>query len=220
MATAATVHPRSKSTTSTNSPAVSAAWACGAWPASRLLATLKTALKDKAAAVRLDATRSLGRHGSDAVHTDPDYSAAYVILRTDREDGLEGHGLTFTIGRGNELCVAAIQALEGPQECVAEIRETYRIRRDLLCDGLDAAGWGVERPKATMFVWAEIPEPFRHLGSLEFSKLLLAQAKVAASPGSAGAAAAAATAFLPALRLIIDALKCIIAIMDFPFLFS
>lgn len=54
---------------------------------------------------------SLNRHGSDAVHTDPDYSAAYVILRTDRPDGLEGHGLTFTIGRGNELCVAAIRAL-------------------------------------------------------------------------------------------------------------
>jgi L-fuconate dehydratase len=54
---------------------------------------------------------SLGRHGSDAVHTDPDYSAAYVILRTDRQDGLQGHGLTFTIGRGNELCVAAIRAL-------------------------------------------------------------------------------------------------------------
>jgi L-fuconate dehydratase len=54
---------------------------------------------------------SEGGHGSDAVHTDPDYSAAYVILRTDHQDGLEGHGLTFTIGRGNELCVAAIEAL-------------------------------------------------------------------------------------------------------------
>jgi L-fuconate dehydratase len=54
---------------------------------------------------------SQGRHGSDAVHTDPDYSAAYVILRTDGPEGMEGHGLTFTIGRGNELCVAAIRAL-------------------------------------------------------------------------------------------------------------
>jgi L-fuconate dehydratase len=54
---------------------------------------------------------SEGGHGSDAVHTDPDYSAAYVILRTDRRDGLEGHGLTFTLGRGNDLCVAAIRAL-------------------------------------------------------------------------------------------------------------
>jgi len=54
---------------------------------------------------------SLGRHGSDAMHPDPDYSAAYVVLRTDHPEGLEGHGLTFTIGRGNELCVAAVQAL-------------------------------------------------------------------------------------------------------------
>ncbi len=54
---------------------------------------------------------SLGRHGSDAMHTDPDYSAAYVILHTDRSDSLEGHGLTFTIGRGNELCVAAVRSL-------------------------------------------------------------------------------------------------------------
>ena len=54
---------------------------------------------------------SEGRHGSDAMHTDPDYSAAYVILRTDRTDGIEGHGLTFTIGRGTELCVAAVEAL-------------------------------------------------------------------------------------------------------------
>jgi L-fuconate dehydratase len=54
---------------------------------------------------------SQGRHGSDAVHTDPDYSAAYVILRTDDPHGIEGHGLTFTIGRGNKLCVAAIRAL-------------------------------------------------------------------------------------------------------------
>jgi L-fuconate dehydratase len=54
---------------------------------------------------------SRGRHGSDAMHPDPDYSAAYVILRTDRDDGLEGHGLTFTIGRGNELCLAGVEAL-------------------------------------------------------------------------------------------------------------
>lgn len=68
---------------------------------------------------------SRGRHGSDAMHPDPDYSAAYVILRTDRPDGLEGHGLTFTIGRGNELCVAAVRALaplvtESPLETIRE----------------------------------------------------------------------------------------------------
>lgn len=79
--------------------------------------------------------------------------------------------------------VAAISALEGPQDCVGEICEMYRSRRDVLCDGLNAAGWKVEKPKATMFVWAEIPEPFRELGSLEFSKRLMDEAKVAVSPG-------------------------------------
>ena len=79
--------------------------------------------------------------------------------------------------------VAAITALEGPQDCVAEIRDMYQARRDVLCDGLNAAGWAVERPQGTMFVWAEIPEPFRALGSLEFSKRLLLDAKVAVSPG-------------------------------------
>jgi len=79
--------------------------------------------------------------------------------------------------------VAAIQALDGPQDCVEEIRERYQIRRDVLCDGLNSLGWEVEKPKATMFVWAAIPEKYKHLGSLEFSKLLLKQAKVAVSPG-------------------------------------
>jgi len=79
--------------------------------------------------------------------------------------------------------VAAIAALEGPQDCVAEIRDMYRKRRDVLCDGLNAIGWPVEKPRATMFVWAPIPEPYRHLGSLEFCKKLLAEAKVAISPG-------------------------------------
>ncbi len=79
--------------------------------------------------------------------------------------------------------VAAILALEGPQDCVEEIRMTYQNRRDVLCDGLTAAGWKVEKPQGTMFVWAPIPEPFVHMGSLEFSKQLLLQAKVAVSPG-------------------------------------
>ncbi len=79
--------------------------------------------------------------------------------------------------------IAAITALEGPQECVAEIRDMYQQRRDVLCDGLNAAGWSVERPRGTMFVWAEIPPPFQILGSLEFSKKMLLEAKVAVSPG-------------------------------------
>lgn len=86
-------------------------------------------------------------------------------------------------GMFTPIQVAAISALEGPQDCVAEIRELYRKRRDVLCDGLNALGWEVEKPKATMFVWAPIPEQYQHLGSLEFSKKLLAEAKVAVSPG-------------------------------------
>ncbi len=79
--------------------------------------------------------------------------------------------------------VAAIKALEGPQDCVAEIRDMYRSRRDTLCDGLNRIGWEVPRPRATMFVWAPVPEPFRDMGSLEFSKMLLREAQVAVSPG-------------------------------------
>jgi alanine-synthesizing transaminase len=79
--------------------------------------------------------------------------------------------------------IAAITALDGPQECVAEICEMYRKRRDVMCDGLNAAGWAVEKPRGTMFVWAPIPEPFRAMGSLEFSLKLLAEAKVAVAPG-------------------------------------
>ena len=86
-------------------------------------------------------------------------------------------------GMFTPIQVAAIAALEGPQDCVVEIRERYRRRRDVLCKGLQSVGWNVEKPKATMFVWAQIPEAFRHLGSLEFSKVVLQEAKVAISPG-------------------------------------
>ncbi|EHQ51733.1 class I and II aminotransferase [Ectothiorhodospira sp. PHS-1] len=86
-------------------------------------------------------------------------------------------------GTFTPIQVAAITALEGPQECVEEIRQLYRVRRDVLCDGLNALGWPVEKPKATMFVWAPIPEQYRHMGSLEFCKKLLRDAKVAVSPG-------------------------------------
>ncbi len=86
-------------------------------------------------------------------------------------------------GTFTPIQVAAITALEGPQECVQEISDMYQRRRDTLCKGLNAAGWRVEKPKATMFVWAPIPEPYLHLGSLEFAKKLLQEAGVAVSPG-------------------------------------
>ena len=79
--------------------------------------------------------------------------------------------------------VAGIAALEGDQSCVTEICERYRKRRDVMCDGLNAAGWQVQKPKATMFVWAKIPPQFQNMGSLEFSKYLLKEARVAVSPG-------------------------------------
>ncbi|HIE55481.1 MAG TPA: alanine transaminase [Chromatiaceae bacterium] len=86
-------------------------------------------------------------------------------------------------GMFTPIQVAAITALEGPQECVKEIASMYESRRNVLCDGLKNVGWNLERPKATMFVWAPIPEPYREMGSLEFSKKLLTDAKVAVSPG-------------------------------------
>ena len=79
--------------------------------------------------------------------------------------------------------VAAIAALEGDQSCVTEICAQYQRRRDVLVKGLHEAGWMVEKPKASMYIWAHIPEAYRHLGSLEFAKLLLQKARVSVSPG-------------------------------------
>lgn len=79
--------------------------------------------------------------------------------------------------------IASIIALNGPQECVGEMLATYRSRRDVLVDGLNRIGWKCEKPKATMFVWARIPDEYRAMGSLEFTKFLLDKAKVAVSPG-------------------------------------
>jgi len=79
--------------------------------------------------------------------------------------------------------IASIIALNGPQECIGETRRIYRERRDALVEGLGKAGWKIEKPRATMFVWAPLPEAFRGLGSIEFSKRLLERAKVAVSPG-------------------------------------
>lgn len=86
-------------------------------------------------------------------------------------------------GAFTPIQVAAAAALNGPQDCVAEIRATYKARRDVLIRGLSQAGWEVPSPDASMFVWAKIPERFSNLGSLEFSKRLLAEAGVAVAPG-------------------------------------
>ncbi len=86
-------------------------------------------------------------------------------------------------GMFTPIQVSAIAALEGDQTCVRDITAMYQSRRDVLCGGLNAAGWPVTPPRATMFVWARVPEFYRHMGSLEFSKKLLAEARVAVSPG-------------------------------------
>jgi alanine-synthesizing transaminase len=100
-----------------------------------------------------------------------------LVYALSRIKGYHDYG-TFT-----PIQVASIAALEGPQECVAEIALKYQKRRDVLVKGLHEAGWIVDTPKASMYVWARVPEPYRKLGSLEFAKKLLAQAKISVSPG-------------------------------------
>lgn len=79
--------------------------------------------------------------------------------------------------------IASIIALNGPQDCVGEVCDTYRSRRDTLITGLSRAGWDIPSPKGTMFVWGKIPKQYRHMGSVEFSKMLIKEAQVAVSPG-------------------------------------
>jgi alanine-synthesizing transaminase len=91
----------------------------------------------------------------------------------------------FDYGIFTPVQVSAIAALDGPQECVKETVKTYQKRRDAVVDGLGKIGWEVPRPKATMYVWAPIPEAYREMGSLEFSMKLLTEAEVVVSPGAA-----------------------------------
>jgi len=86
-------------------------------------------------------------------------------------------------GMFQPIQIAAIIALNGPYDCVQEIVEVYRQRRDALVDGLNRVGWPIEKPKGTMFVWARIPEPYLKMGSIEFAKMLMVKARVAVSPG-------------------------------------
>jgi alanine-synthesizing transaminase len=102
----------------------------------------------------------------------PDLVAALARIKSYHDYG------TFT-----PLQVAAIAALEGDQQCVQDIAASYQRRRDVLHKGLTEAGWPVDCPKASMYIWARIPEPYRELGSLEFARQLLEKAKVCVSPG-------------------------------------
>ena len=100
-----------------------------------------------------------------------------LVYALSRIKGYHDYG-TFT-----PIQVAAIAALEGPQGCVAEIAQRYQKRRDVLVKGLHEAGWMVDIPKASMYVWAKVPDAYAKMGSLEFAKQLLAKAKVSVSPG-------------------------------------
>ena len=102
----------------------------------------------------------------------PDLVGALARIKSYHDYG------TFT-----PIQVASIVALEGPQDCVEQVRMTYQKRRDVLCAGLHSVGWNVEIPRASMYIWAPIPEAYKAMGSLEFAKKLLVDAKVAVSPG-------------------------------------
>ena len=107
---------------------------------------------------------------------------ALSMMRQYLFDALEMVRLPL-LAQSADAQVAAIAALEGDQQCVRDIAEQYRQRRNVLVKGLHELGWMVENPKASMYVWAKIPEAYAHLGSLEFAKKLLAEAKVCVSPG-------------------------------------
>lgn len=113
----------------------------------------------------------------------PGWRVGFMVGNSELVNALARIKSYLDYGTFTPIQVAAIAALEGPQECVTEICSMYQDRRDVLCDGLNAAGWPVDKPQATMFVWAKLPEAYQQLGSLEFAKLLLKEAKVAVSPG-------------------------------------
>ena len=113
----------------------------------------------------------------------PGWRVGFAVGNSDMIKALARIKSYLDYGIFQPIQIAAIHALNGPQQCVEEIRERYRRRRDTLVNGLDRIGWKIKRPKATMFVWAEIPEACKKMGSLDFSKFLLKKAKVAVSPG-------------------------------------
>ena len=113
----------------------------------------------------------------------PGWRVGFMVGNKDLVAALARMKSYHDYGTFTPIQVASILALEGPQDCVEDIRLMYQARRDSLCKGLDSINWDVVIPKATMFVWAPIPEPYKAMGSLEFSKKVLLEAKVAVSPG-------------------------------------
>ncbi len=116
-------------------------------------------------------------------HSMPGWRVGFVCGNPALVEALAKIKSYYDYGMFQPIQIAAIVALNDCEGYIEEIVATYKARRDTLCDGLNRIGWMVERPRATMFVWAQIPEPFRHLGSVTFCKMLLEKGKVAVSPG-------------------------------------
>lgn len=113
----------------------------------------------------------------------PGWRVGFAVGNPDMLAALAKLKSYFDYGVFQPIQIAAIIALNEDQGCVKETVETYKRRRDTLINGLKRIGWEIEKPKGTMFVWAEIPEPYKKMGSIEFSKYLLKEGKVAVSPG-------------------------------------
>ncbi len=113
----------------------------------------------------------------------PGWRIGFVVGNAEIISALRQIKSYLDYGAFQPIQIASIIALNGPQDCVDAIRQTYQNRRDALCDGLDRIGWHIQKPMGTMFAWAKIPESFRGMGSLEFSKYLLKETNVAVAPG-------------------------------------
>ena len=112
------------------------------------------------------------------------WRVGYMVGNRDLVNALARMKSYHDYGTFTPIQVASIIALEGPQDCVENVRLVYQGRRDVLWSGLNAMGWQVDKPQATMYIWAPIPEPYKEMGSLEFSKKLLIEGKVAVAPGT------------------------------------
>ena len=113
----------------------------------------------------------------------PGWRVGYVVGNRDIIHALARLKSYQDYGIFQPIQIASIIALNESDDCTREICDVYKNRRDVLCEGLNRLGWEVKKPKATMFVWAEIPDQYKKLGSLEFSTMLIEKAKVGVSPG-------------------------------------
>jgi alanine-synthesizing transaminase len=113
----------------------------------------------------------------------PGWRVGFCVGNRDMVAALRRIKSYLDYGMFQPIQIASIIALNGPDDCVKEIVEIYRQRRDALVDGLNRVGWAIDKPKGTMFVWARIPEPYQEMGSVEFCKMLIQKARVAVSPG-------------------------------------